>query len=60
MRSGYHSYPGVQFVAWNVIKEKLNQIYFSYDLFEITHNFYSTRGATVISGSLRNHVYTVQ
>ena len=28
MRDGDHSDPGVQFVAWNVTKEKLDQIYF--------------------------------
>ena len=38
MRGGDHSYPGVQFAAWNVTKEKI----VSGDLFEITHNFYPT------------------
>ena len=29
MRGGDHPYPGVQFTAWNVTKDKLHQIYFS-------------------------------
>ena len=28
MRGGDHSYPGAQLAAWNVIREKIHQIYF--------------------------------
>ena len=48
MHGGDYSYPCVQLVDWNINEEKLHQR-FSCDLFEITHNFYPTRGIAAIS-----------
>ena len=53
MRGGDHSDPGVQLAARNVTEEKLF-LKFSSELFEISHNFYSTRRATATSNSLSN------
>ena len=55
MRGGDHSDPGVQFVAWNVSKEKRDQIYFCCELLEISCNFYSTH-TTAINCLLSDNV----
>ena len=35
MRSGDHSYPGVQLASWNVTEETLHQIYFPASYFKL-------------------------
>ena len=37
MRGGDHSYPAVQLAVWNIIKEKLHQIYFSATYLTLLH-----------------------
>ena len=43
MRTGDHSYPGVQLEVWNVTQKKISPKLFSCDLFEITRNFCHAR-----------------
>ena len=60
MRGGDHSYSGVQPASsLERYYRKTSSNIFSCNLFEITHNLYSTRVTTAISCPLSYHVYCV-